>query len=438
MQQCRMSRRRPGRGLVARLFQFGGLQLLSIFAPLVLLPLVARDLGPKGWAAFAVAQAVGAMGASVVMFGWQISGQASVSLSKDVSEQAGLYARSIRSRGVLLLVTAPCVLAVSWALCGWQDASLVALAGMSTLLLSVSPNWYAVAVGRPWLILYDSLPKIVATVIAAGCIVFGSPAVVYPALLCTAAIGGFLAFNVAVFHQWVPIQFEGWRELLFRSHMDWRGAVYSIVGGVYVAAALPVAGALSVPGLAGLASIDRLFRYSLLAVIALGNAGQHWALSESAGRPQRIETAIRAHVAIGLCGLVGIGTMGPAVTELMFGAGAHASAPASWGYGVAFLAVSWSTPLMRLLLAPIGSSALVSSTWLMFVVGGASVVGFGAIWGSAGVAWGIAAGYCVALVAMLSASRRLRCRSAAEPSHPMHEAPRGPETNSHCPSADSE
>lgn len=409
MRRCQMSRGRPGSELAARLLQFGGLQLLSVFAPLVLLPLVARDLGPEGWAAFAVAQAVGAMGASVVMFGWQVSGQGSVSLSKDDSERAALYARSIRSRAVLLTVTGPAVLVVSWILCGGRESSLVAIASMSTLLLSLSPNWYAVAVGRPKLIgAYDALPKVGATLLAGGLILLGAPPVTYPALLGLASLCGFLAFNKVVFEEWLPVQFAGWKELLLHSHSDWRGAVYSVMGGVYIAAALPIAGALSVPGLAGLASIDRLFRYCLLAVIAVGNAGQHWALGANAGAVHRINTVVRAHVVIGVAGLLGMGLLGPEVTALMFGAGAEASVFSSWGYGVAFLAVSCSTPLMRLVLAPAGSDAVVNSTWIMIAVGAISVVGLGLWWGDAGVAWGIAAGYGAALLAMILPAQRLR------------------------------
>ena len=94
-------------------------------------------------------------------------------------------------------------------------------------------------------------------------------------------------------------------------------------------------------------------------------------------RRGRQRAGIVAHVALGVVGGAALAGLAPWLTGLLFGRGAKTdSATAGW-YGLAFICISWATPLIRNILIPRGKSGIVFRSSILSVVVGLSVMALG-------------------------------------------------------------
>lgn len=395
----------PGERLLQRLAGFASLPFAGAIAPLVLLPLVSRAAGPAGWAGIATAQALGTLAAAVIMFGWSLSGQAEAALAEDEHDAADLYRLSVRSRLMLAAVVVPvgglAVLLGSGAHAGTNALMFVAAASTG-----MSFAWFCIGRGRAGSIAaYEVLPKVLAMVLAAVVLVTTGLVWVYPAALLAATVVGVLLFQhrcLARAHAGPPIDFHTVRQDMA---VRWRAAAVSITGGAYASAPMPIAAMLApVEHVAMFASADRLYRYGLFGVIGLGNGLQAWVLGAGrAGLRRRRSVAITAHAVLGGTGLLFLLLLGDRVTSLVFGEAVAAAVALTAAYGVAYAAVSVSTPLVRNTLIPEGRSGLVlASTTVAGLLGLAAMWVLGKELGVAGVAWGLAASEVVNLLFLAS------------------------------------
>ena len=180
-------------------------------------------------------------------------------------------------------------------------------------------------------------------------------------------------------------------------------------GNAYGSTPVPISTAsLTAPDAAAFGSADKLYRVGLTVVVtALGNAFQGWVLDPAvADRRRRQLLAIAAHGVAGVVGFAFLATLGPWVTGLIFPGQGAQYAPSAW-FGVAFLFISLSTPLIRNLLVPSGRGRTVLVCTLASSVVGLVVMGYGAARRDpALIAVGLAASE-VVLVALL-APRALR------------------------------
>jgi len=134
-----------------------------------------------------------------------------------------------------------------------------------------------------------------------------------------------------------------------------------LTGNVHSSAPVPIVAALSSVGAtAAYGSADKLYRYGLMSIVAVGNAAQGWVLeTRNQERARRSRIAILAHVALGIIGWIGLTWLGGPVTSLLFGKDVAAPATVMFWLGAAFFAVSSSTPLIRNVLMPYRRDAIV-------------------------------------------------------------------------------
>ncbi len=405
------------RSVLRRLTGFTVLPLLSLVTPFLLLPVVARVAGPSGWSSFVAGQAVGIVGATVVFWGWNVGGPVLVAQASSAVERAEVYAASLRTRYLLLLGVVPAAAVVSALVAqpGHRvDASAMAVA---TSLLGLSPSWFGIGVGDPWLLFwYDTMPRVVAAVVGAGVVWATGFVWTYPVLLALSVAVSLVAFRRRVVAgvsgtSPFPVSRSGGE---LRTHLGTAGI--NLAATAYASTPVPIVTVAFRPDVSSpFASADAAYRLGLFTVTAMGNAFQGWTLEGSGGeRRSRHRTAFGAHLVLGVVGGLLFAALGPWVTGFVFGPDVAAPRDVCVWYGVAFLFLSVSTPPIRNLLVPAGRVRLVLG-WTLgsAVVGLVLMIGAAVAGWSAGVAAGMAVSEAVLLAGLLGPA--LRASRSATP-----------------------
>ena len=390
------------RSVLRRLTGFTVLPLLSLVTPFLLLPVVARVAGPSGWSSFVAGQAVGMVGATVVFWGWNVGGPVLVAQASSAVERAEVYAASLRTRYLLLLGVVPAAAVVSALVAqpGHRvDASAMAVA---TSLLGLSPSWFGIGVGDPWLLFwYDTMPRVVAAVVGAGVVWATGFVWTYPVLLALSVAVSLVAFRRRVVAgvdgtSPFPVSRSGGE---LRTHLGTAGI--NLAATAYASTPVPIVTVAFRPDVSSpFASADAAYRLGLFTVTAVGNAFQGWTLEGAGGeRRSRHRAAFGAHLVLGVVGGLLFAALGPWVTGFVFGPDVAAPRDVCVWYGVAFLFLSVSTPPIRNLLVPAGRVRLVLG-WTL----GSAVVGLVLMLGAAVAGWsaGVAAGMAVSEAVLLA------------------------------------
>jgi hypothetical protein len=153
-----------GRAGVRRLGFFGATVVLNGLMSLITIPVVVAVAGADAWASMATGQSIGASLAALVLFGWGLTGPATIAKS-DPALRPGLYLESLAARLYLLLPLLLLQAAITFAIV--PHAKVVAMvAGTAMLLAGVSANWYFTGAGRSGLFLaLDTIPRVSGTLL---------------------------------------------------------------------------------------------------------------------------------------------------------------------------------------------------------------------------------------------------------------------------------
>jgi O-antigen/teichoic acid export membrane protein len=364
------------------------LPFLSSLAPFILLPLLARRVSSEEWAGLGIGQSVGMVGAIAVTWGWQFVGPVLVA-GVDADERRGRYLDSLLVRGVVSIVLTP-LLALLAALVAPSGGRLLSATMACAICLSgLTPTWYFIGLGKPSAIAtWDVFPRVLATVLAAGLVVWGIPPVCYPVALTVVGLLAVLVFSVKELrgfpvraHDRSPARL--WSEL----RRGFTPTSTELTLSLYSSGSVAFVGwRASTETVAVYSSAFRLYRLANYFVAALGNALQSW-VAEKQGRVRgrRMVRALQAHTAVGLVGMVSIAALLPDVSTLLFGARLSVDHIASLYLGVAFLAASVGGSMGRHVLVPAGATKGV----LYYTLAGAAVgiplsVFLAEEWGSSG------------------------------------------------------
>jgi O-antigen/teichoic acid export membrane protein len=386
--------------LLRRLAGFTVIPLVGTVAPLFLLPVAARVGGVDGWYSLSVGQAVGTFGSIVISYGWNVLGPALVATTESRADRRDLWGESLRERLLLAAVVIPICAVISGYLAGPGFETFTMAMAVAFSLGGLTPNWFFVGAGDPksiaWL---DMLPRLVATLLTALVIYLTQSLWSYPILWILATVVGLIAVQRSLGH---PRIFRGstLRGTLTGLRKRLGVALVDGLGGVYISAPVPLAGATGTPAEAGIiASADKLYRFGLITVTTLGNTLQAWTLDPAApNATRRHVSAIIAHAVLGVFGMAALGFFGEFATSLLFGPDVKATASSMWFYGGAFLAVSCSTPLIRNLLVPaLKTRFVLAGTAIGAITGVISMY----ILGQAVGPDGVAAGFMLSEVALL-------------------------------------
>lgn len=380
------------RGVLSRLLGFSTLPFISMLVPLLALPVVARVGGVAGWAALTVGQAAGGYAAAVAYAGWNVLGTPLVAKARDRVERQRLYVLAFYCRMGALGVAAP-VAALVAALLSDERAVLVAIgAALSSAVTALGVSWYAVGVGSPILIAaYDLLPRLLATLACLPIVIATQRVEPYVFGLLLAPLVGLIAFHRREWRRWVP-EWIGLRALKDGYAQNRAAWLVEASGNLYSSAPVPMSAAVGGPVVAaGYGSGDRLYRYGLYAVVAFANALQGWVLESSRHSRRRHTIAILIMLTVGAVGAAVLALVGVPAAALVFGQEVAPTQDVMLWLALAYFCVSVSTPLIRNILVPARrEKSVLVVTLSSALIGLATMIALGQLWGAPGVAAGLA------------------------------------------------
>lgn len=147
---------------------------ISAVAPLLIYPAVTTQFGKSGFAALAIGQSVGIAVGVICELGWNVVGpQKVVRLSSN--ERSEYIRSSLATKLLSVLLGAPIAAALAYIAALEHDGAAAIIAvGMS--FSAFSSNWFLTGLNRPgYIMLSDSLPRVVLTIVSAGLIFSGAP-----------------------------------------------------------------------------------------------------------------------------------------------------------------------------------------------------------------------------------------------------------------------
>ncbi len=406
------------RALLGRLAGFGGLPLISLITPLLVLPVIGRVAGVGGWASLAAGESIGTLGGIVIGYGWNVSGPPRIAARADPHERYAFYRQSLVVRGAVAVVVLPVVLLLCILAARRGYELPTALMGVSSSVTGLSFAWFCVGAGDPRSIaVFEAVPRVVAAAASAGLILVTRQLVIYPALAVTVSLAGIVLFSRRVpgRSQAPSAGARGLWALLVRD----RGlAAIDIAGSAYGSVPVPVVSAIAAPSLASsYASADKLYRFGQFIPITLGNAFQSWTVEAGrGGRSRRLRFALLAHLVLGVVGWALFAVAGPWVSALMFGPQVRAAGAVCFWLGAAFALLSVRTAAVRLVLVPEGKVRIVFvATVAATLVGVPSMVALTLLVGPLGAAWAVLLSEVVSATVLASATLH-ELRVAAEAS----------------------
>lgn len=388
--------------ILRRLAGFTSLPVISALTPLIALPIVARVSGAEIWIALTVGQAIGTYASTVGYAGWNVLGTPLIAQQPSHRKRRELYARSFYVRAVVVALLAPITVLVSL-LIAPPGAGVYALVfALASLLSALGINWYAVGIGSPrTILLYELTPRVVGTFVALPLVLMSANVMWYGLVLLLCPVIGLLAFHLVTFRRLLP-KWVGWRTI-GETASEFRAA-WSVeaTGNLYSNAPLPIASALGdTQAVAGFATSDKLYRYSLFLVSAAGNSFQGWVLErdDPDGRNRRNRAAFFAMLGLGATGGLCMAILGEPASRILFGDQVAGSTSLFIWFGVAFCAVSTSTPIIRNTLIPARRERQVFLVTIVSAIVGIFIMVCGTVlWEVTAVAVGLAVSEIITLI----------------------------------------
>lgn len=384
-------RRTAGAGpLARRIAAFAGVPFLSLLAPFVFLPVLARLAGTDVWVAIALGQSVGGIAALVAGLGYSTLAPPQVAVSTD-PQRRRLLATSVHVRLPVWAVAVVIAVIVAAALAPGSNRIEAAAMAAAMSLGGLAPTWYWIGVGRAMPILWSEvLPRMAATLAATGLLVLGAGAIWYPVLLGVAMAAGPAVIYVRI--AWAELATIDRSDALAVLRRHPPAVIAEIAAGAYNALAVALVTAVApVAQAARYVSGDKAYRIGQYSVSALGNALQGWVVEAGEARVgRRLRVVVALHGALGVAGFALMAVAGPWLTRVLFGEDVAMSEATALGFGVAILGITLGTAVGRIGLITIGARKE-----FMACVVGASVVGVsgllvgGSVWGASGASWAL-------------------------------------------------
>ena len=133
---------------------------------LLVIPIVITVVGPDSWGRMAVAQAIGAVYAVLVGFGWGIVGPAQVA-GMDPAIRGQYLRDSLVSRLILFICTLPVYIVTVLVIVGVQnDIAAYLVAGVTMLSMAIGSGWFFIGESMPAkLVLWEAVPRTIGAVV---------------------------------------------------------------------------------------------------------------------------------------------------------------------------------------------------------------------------------------------------------------------------------
>lgn len=319
--------------------------LLLAIASLVAIPAMIRASGSVAWGSVALGQAVGALSAVAIAYGWSMSGPARVARSSATLRLAEFRA-SVKVRLSLLIPMALLAAGVA-AIMAPARRDLAALGAVTFALVGLTSNWFFVGLARPYiLLLVETVPRVTGTAVGVVAMNLGQDALV--GLLCQAA-GFVLAFVCSA--TWVrahlgsagarPTDEERLVDLL-RHRGD--GLAVSMGTAAYIASPLMIVTAVAPASQPIFALLDKVARQISVALGPTVTVLQGW-VPRARDPRRRARWALGTGMLMAVALSVAVLTVTPALFEWL-GAGSVQPSPTARVIVAAFVGVNFLESLV--------------------------------------------------------------------------------------------
>lgn len=383
--------------------------VLSAVTPLLVFPSVTRMFGEPGLGAMGIAQSVGTAASVIGELGWAVVGPQRIAALSG-HERARYVRLASASRLVALAVLVPlCILIVTALSPEFKFES--AIISVGSTMAGLSLGWAWIGANRPSrMLFFESIPKLLLSVTAAGIISLGGSLAVYGVALIIGALISLLAGMLDFTALRADVRADR-QEIL---HALREQAV--VTGGRSITAgftALPVTLiALVSPAAVPLfTAIDRLARMSLSVLAAVPNRLQSWL--GSAGSIENLRHRNRWQILMNAGTGITVGILYailvPFVASFVFSGTVHIAPSTAWISGLMIAVICVSRGLGLSLVAFGRAKWLLPSSAAACAVGICAVLGFGFLFGAIG---GVAGVVCAEAVGALVQALALRRRKA--------------------------
>lgn len=234
--------------------------LFLAIASLVIIPEMIVADGREAWGSIALGQAIGAISAVVIAYGWQITGPVLVAQGDSASRRRE-YVESLVVRSLLFVPMAALASLVSVLLAN-QRPDLAAMGAASMASVGLSASWYFVGTSRPsHLFLAETLPRVLGTLV--GILWMRQGAGAMTGLACQ--FGGIMAATV-VASAWIMFQNPRDEDAPARRRVrstfarQVHGLGASVFSSVYLAAPIVIVSLVAPAIQPGYALVDKLQR----------------------------------------------------------------------------------------------------------------------------------------------------------------------------------
>jgi O-antigen/teichoic acid export membrane protein len=276
--------------------------------------------GPASWGHIALGQAVGAVGAVFVVYGWNRSGPAKIARAcASVCRQE--YFDSVRV-GLALLGPAAMVSAVAASALVTDGRQYAAVGAVVATLNGLSAIWYFVGLARSFKYFFlEVIPRVLITVIGIGFMKSGFS--VYFGLAC---IGAGPLVSLVIVSVWVHRSTASAgarprprRKLFELLALERAGVLSSVGSAAYLAVPIGIVSMVAPASQPSFALVDRLFRQFLSVVRPVVSVIQGWIPrgANEVARIRRVRTALLATFGFATVLALGIAVFGPRLLDWM-------------------------------------------------------------------------------------------------------------------------
>lgn len=384
--------------LTRRGIGFVGVPFISLFTPLLVLPVLARTASVDDFASIALGQSVGMTLALAVSYGWSVTGPADIARVSP-GERPGFWIDSVRMRALAFAVLLVPTIAIAYLVDPSRDPLAPAMA-VAMLLSGFSPAWYGIGQGQPSIVIvYDALPRALGNIVGVLLAVLLDNLYAYAVVLALLTI-----LPVAELHRRCVKLFKGHPETTSRVTLrsNLAPTLTELVAGLYsMGSTALVAGSVSSPqAIAVFSGGERFTRLGAAGISVTNSALMAWvAEARGAAFQRRVGVSLIVHTVLGLVGALVLGLLGPELTALLLGEPLRMSTATGFAFGAFYLGWSLETVTARhVLAARRETSWLLTTTMIGSAIGCVAVVVGGQQWGPAGAASGLALGIFAILV----------------------------------------
>lgn len=284
--------------------------LVQALVTLGTIPIVIVSAGPEKWAAIALGQSVGGIGAVLVSLGWGVSGPMKLA-SLEIAEHAQLLRMSFLTRSLAGLPVALILTGVSVLITA--DHHLEAALGcLTTLLLAFNSTWYFLGKSDPvGLLKLDALPRIGLMAVGWGIVAAGADVVVGLTMQCLAPVlASVLVHRYRGTQSGFPTR-SGWRGVVSEIFSQRHGMASQVIPASFNFSPLIAVTMLAPSYAPAFALVDKVQKQLVTGFIPFGNMLISKAAAQVTAREQSQVAIARTNAYwVIACGLAtGVGTL---------------------------------------------------------------------------------------------------------------------------------